>query len=57
MQCCRVSQLTFHKSLMETLIEDSSPSTSHLTVIVEAFEPLFHRTTAKRWPESGPAQI
>lgn len=37
-------------------MEDSSPSEAHLAVMVAVFEPRFHRTTANRLPESGPAQ-
>lgn len=48
--------LTCHKSLMETLVLDSRPNTSHLAVIVAAFEHRFQRATTKRCPLKGPAQ-
>lgn len=52
----KVKFLTFHKSLMETLMVDSSPITSHPTVMVAALEHLFQRATTRRLPDKGPAQ-
>lgn len=52
----RASVLTFHKSLTETLVDDSSPSAPHAAVMVAAFEHRFQRTTAIRCPVKGPAQ-
>lgn len=52
----RETLLTFHKSLTETMVEDSSPSAAQLTVIVAIFEHRFHRATTRRLPDNGPAQ-
>lgn len=47
---------TFHKSLTETVVDDSNPSAPHAAAMVAAFEHRFQSTTAIRCPVKGPAQ-
>lgn len=51
-----IRSLTCHKSLTETLVSGLSPSAFQSVVIIDATEHRFHRTTAKRLPDRGPAQ-
>lgn len=46
---------TFHRSLTETLVLDSSPSTFHPAVMVAGLEHRFQSATTIRCPDKGPA--